>query len=81
MKEQIRKRRQDEFERQKKARDIVNENRHRIAIQSELVSRGAMIDPEYRKQLHQMILYRNSNVTEEMLNFHAMHEMVESPED
>ena len=40
-----------------------------------------MIDPEYRKQLRDMIMYRNSNFTEEMLNFHAMHEMVESPED
>lgn len=65
----------------KKARDLILENRQRIAIQSELVKRGGRIDPAMREQLQTMVRNRKSDVVNEMANLHARYEMVENTED
>lgn len=57
------------------------ENRHRVAIQSELMSRGQRIDPQTRKELGKIAYMRQGDVMEQLLNIHARNEMVESEED
>ena len=41
-------RRADELARHKNARNIIEENRIRVALQSELVANQDYLDPEYR---------------------------------
>ena len=81
MRLQIQKRKAEEQERQRRAIDKINENRHRLEIQSELIRRGNNIDQQHRHDLQSMVMYRTSDIENDLLNLHAVNEMVESPED
>ena len=47
-KRQLEMRRADDLARHKRARNIIEENRVRVALQSELVANQEFLDPEYR---------------------------------
>ena len=51
-KRQLEMRRADDLARHKRARNIIEENRVRVALQSELVANQEFLDPEYRDQIN-----------------------------
>ena len=52
---QLESRKADEMSRHNRARNIIEENRIRVALQSELVANGEHLDPEYREQINSIV--------------------------
>lgn len=70
MKQQVEKRKAEEQNRAKKARDMIEENRRRVQLQSELVQKGAHLDPMYRNQLQGMTMNRQVDIQQQMESFY-----------
>lgn len=51
VKRQVERRKREEAERARRARDMLLENRQRVALRSELLARGQRIDPQARQDL------------------------------
>lgn len=65
MRQQVEKRKLDEIERAQRARDMIDENRRRVQLQSELLKRGQDLDPVYRQHLHQVTGSNIVNIAQE----------------
>lgn len=63
----MQKRKAEEVTRAKKARDMIEENRRRVQLQSELLSKGQNLDPVYTEQLQKMA--QGPNIDQEVQNF------------
>ena len=59
-------RRTDELKRHKNARNIIEENRVRVALQSELVGNQEFLDPEYRDQINCILGDQFGSIEEKM---------------
>ena len=81
VKRQVERRKYEEAERARRARDMMMENRQRLAIRNELLVRGDRLDDQARGELAKIAYMRSGDVMEELLNLHARNEMVESEED
>jgi len=60
---------------------MIEENRKRVAIQSELNAKGPELDTFYRDHLHGLVKSKHINISEEMANFQLEQETVKLQED
>lgn len=79
-KQQIEKRKADAIQKAKAARDMIAENRKRVAIESELLKNKSS-DPAYRRKLQQVTARRGTDINKEMEDFALQREMVEYPNE
>lgn len=80
-KQQVAKRKSEELNQAKKVRDMIEENRRRVQLQSELLSKGKDLDPEYQRHLHRLTASGYTNIKDEMENFALQSDMVEDQEN
>ena len=74
-------RRADEIARHRKARNVIEENRIRVAIHSELVANQEYLDPEYRDQINCILGDQFGSIEEKIRMMNAQQEIVENNED
>ena len=55
---------------------MIEENRKKVALQSELLAKGEKLDGVYKKHLQALTNKRNVNLNEEMTNFQLEQETV-----
>lgn len=65
----------------KKIRNIIDENRVRVALQSEMTANFEHIDDDYKKQVYRVIKDGNGNVIEKLDQLRAQHGLVHYEED
>jgi len=74
-------RKTDEFTRHQKARNIIEENRIRVALQSELVGNGELLDREYRDQINCVLGDQFGSIEEKMQAINAQQALVDNNEE
>ena len=80
-KKQMEIRRTDELKRHKNARNIIEENRVRVALQSELVGNQEFLDPEYRDQINCILGDQFGSIEEKMRVMNAQQSVIENNEE
>lgn len=60
---------------------MIEENRRRVALQSELLQKGSNLDSVYRNKLQGMSMNRQGDIERQMENFYYQQQMVQYPED
>jgi len=78
---QIEQRKADEFSRYKKARNIIEENRIRVALQSELVGNGNYLDQEYKDQINCILGDQFGSIEEKMKVINAQQSLIQNNEE
>ena len=78
---QMEQRKADEFSRHQKARNIIEENRIRVALQSELVGNGDYLDQEYKDQINCILGDQFGSIEEKIKVINAQQSLIQNNEE
>ena len=78
---QLEQRKADEISRHQKARNIIEENRMRVALQSEMVANGDYLDQEYKDQINCILGDQFGSIDEKLRLMSAERDLVENDEE
>ena len=76
LKQQVQKRKTEEFERARRARDMIEENRRRVQLQSQLLEKGPNLDAIYKNKLQGLAMRRQVDIEKQMEHFYYQQQLV-----